>query len=236
MDEILAERLRGLQARIAAACAAAGRDPRTVLVIAVTKGVAPELAAAACRLGLTDLGENRLQDALPRMQALAAQGLRPRWHFIGRLQANKAGKVAAAFATVDAVDSLALAERLDRAARGLGHRLPILLQVNTAEDPAKQGLRPAELPEVAAAVAGLPGLALEGLMTIGRLGAQGPELAAAFARLAELRQALRHRLPDLSLQRLSMGMSEDFESALAHGATELRIGSLLFGGLAAEAT
>lgn len=217
------------------ACAAAGRDAAAVRVVAITKGVRPELAAAACHLGLTDLGENRLQDALPRMQALASGGLRPHWHFVGRLQSNKSAKVAAAFDSVDAVDGLDLAERLNRASLALGRRLPVLLQVNAMDDPSKQGLAPEDLPAVARLVARLPGLQLQGLMTIGRLGADEAATRAGFERMAGLHQDLARLLPELTLPRLSMGMSDDFEAALAAGATELRIGSLLFAGLNAAA-
>ena len=231
MDERLAERWQLIQGRIAAACSAAGRSTTDVRVVAVTKGLPAALAAAAVRLGLRDLGENRLQDALPRIQALAEAGLRPRWHFIGRLQSNKAAKVAATFDAVDAVDSLDLAERLNRAALALGRRLPVLLQVNAMDDPAKQGLDPDLLTDAAFRVAQLPGLLLEGLMTIGRLDADEAATRAGFDRLAELRRDLMAALPGLPLPRMSMGMSEDFEAALAAGATELRIGSLLFAGL-----
>lgn len=231
VDEALAARLVMLRERIAAACARSGRSPDGVAIVAVTKGVDPARVLAACASGLDDLGENRLQDAAERMAVVRAAGLSPRWHFIGHLQGNKAARVAATFDTVDAVDSLALARRLSEAAERQSHRLPVLLQVNAAADPAKHGWALPDVEGAAAAMAALPGLAIEGLMTIVADTRDERQLRTAFGHMPGLRDRLRHALPQLGWDRLSMGMSEDFELAVEMGATELRLGRALFGGL-----
>lgn len=231
LNEAMTRRLEALQGRVAAACARAGRSADAVTLVAVTKGVAPELVVAACAAGVSQLGENRLQDAPERMAAVRAAGLRPCWHFIGHLQGNKARGVAAAFDAVDSVDSLALAERINAAALSLGRRLPVLIQVNVAGDPAKHGLSPEAAPEIAGAIADLPGLAVEGLMTIVMNTRDEALLRPAFARMTELWDRLRLALPGHGWRRLSMGMSDDFELAVEMGATEIRLGRALFDGL-----
>jgi pyridoxal phosphate enzyme (YggS family) len=234
LNEAMARRLEALRGRVALACARAGRPADAVSLVAVTKGVAPEQVIAACAAGLSQLGENRLQDAAERMAAVRAAGLRPCWHFIGHLQGNKVRGVVENFDTVDSVDSLALAERISTAALRLGRRLPVLIQVNAAGDPAKQGLSPEETPELAATIAGLPGLAVEGLMTIVLNTRDEGLLRPAFARMTALQERLRQAMPQHAWRRLSMGMSEDFELAVEMGATEIRLGRALFDGLPTE--
>jgi len=230
-DKALSRRLATLRARIAAAAARGGRPLDRVTLVAVTKGVDPALVIAACAAGIADLGENRLQDAAERLALVQAAGLRPRWHFIGHLQRNKAARVVETFDTVDTVDSLALAQRLSATAEQQGRRLPVLIQVNAAADPAKHGLAPQAVEAAAAAMANLPGLAIEGLMAILPETRDEQLLRPAFARLTTLRDRLRLSLPQLSWERLSMGMSDDFELAVEMGATEVRLGRALFGDL-----
>jgi PLP dependent protein len=232
----VADRLAAVRDRLAAACASAGRPAADVRLLAVSKNVDLDLVAAAVAAGQHDLGENRLQDALPRQSDLAARlraaGLDPgplRWHFIGHLQSNKAGKAAGAFHLLHGVDSLELAARLDRQAAALGVHQAVLLEVNVAGEAQKYGLAPEDVPAVAVAVAGLPSLDLRGLMAMARFGAPEAEQRRTFAALRELRDraaaACGRPLPELS-----MGMSDDFPAAVAEGSTCVRIGTAIFAG------
>jgi PLP dependent protein len=221
----LPERIREVRARVAQATGAAGRSAQSVTILAVGKGQpAPALAAAAA-CGLTDFGESYVQEALAKMAALPEPQLT--WHFIGRLQTNKTRAVATSFAWVHAVDRLKIAERLAAQRSAHGPPLNVCLQVNLAGEAAKGGVAPAELPALAAAVAALPRLKLRGLMCLPPEETEPARQRAWFASLA----ALRRKLNDtgLGLDTLSMGMSGDFEEAIAAGATIVRLGTVLFG-------
>lgn len=228
----VARNLQRLHERLAEACAAAGRPVESVRLVAVSKQVALDLVAQAVAAGQLDLGENRLQEALPRQQELAArlgpQAPPVRWHFIGHLQRNKAGRAAGRFALIHGVHCLDLAERLDRKAAALGLVQPILLQVNATGEPQKDGLAPAELAATACAVAALPNLSLRGLMAMAREGDPEDQLRRTFAAVRALRDqaaaACGQPLPELSL-----GMSDDFQAAIREGATLVRIGTAIFG-------
>jgi pyridoxal phosphate enzyme (YggS family) len=231
----VAEGLAAVRERIATACARAGRSADEVRLVAVSKRIPAAAVVEAVRLGQRDLGENRIQDALRRGEELppllSAAGLDPaavRWHFIGHLQRNKAGKAAGAFHLLHAVDSVDLARRLDARLAAAGTIQPVLLEVNVSREPQKHGVDPAGLPALVEGVAGLARLRLEGLMTMARWGAPEPELRATFAGLRELRDAARAR-SGLPLPELSMGMSDDFEAAILEGATLVRIGTAIFG-------
>ncbi len=228
----VAANLERLTERIEAACDRAGRPATDVRLVAVTKRIDLDLVAAAVRAGHLDLGENRLQDALPRQDELAAD-LGPdappvRWHFIGHLQRNKAARAAGRFALIHGVHSVELADRLDTRAQDLGAVQPVLLQVNITGEPQKDGLGADTVVDVACAVADRPGLELRGLMAMGRFGADESELRDLFSRVRDLRDrsaaACGRPLPELSL-----GMSGDFEAAIQEGATLLRIGTAVFG-------
>ncbi|MCC7464064.1 MAG: YggS family pyridoxal phosphate-dependent enzyme [Gammaproteobacteria bacterium] len=223
--EALAIRAQALRRRIAAAATAAGRTEQQVTLVAVGKGQPAGLLQAAARLGISDFGENYLQEALPKLDVLADAALT--WHFIGRLQANKTRLVSERFQWVHGVDRLHIAERL--AAQRPHHAPPlnVLLQVNIAHDDAKAGVTPVDTPGLAAAVAALPRLALRGLMCMlpERLDAAGRR--AAYAALRCLLEECNER--GLRLDALSMGMSGDFAEAIAAGATHVRIGTALFG-------
>jgi len=212
--------------RIAAAAARAGRDPAGVTLVAVSKTVPAERVRAAVAAGLTVLGENRVQEG----EAKRAQVAGATWHLVGPLQANKARRAIAAFDVVESVGSLDLARRLDRIAGELrpGRPLPVLLQVNVAGDPAKAGFGEAEAEAALPALALLPGLRLEGLMTIGRLAPTAAEARPTFVALRRLSERLRERSAALG-PALSMGMSDDFEVAVEEGATIVRVGRALFG-------
>lgn len=227
----LAAGLARVRARIADACAAAGRQRDEVTLVAVTKTYPAADVVALAGLGVSDVGENRDQEAAPKAEAVAAAGAAPRWHFIGQLQRNKARSVVRYADVVQSLDSVRLAAALDAAAGAVRDRpLDVLVQVSIDGDPARGGALPGAadpqrgLDPVAAAVAGADGLRLAGLMAVAPL---GWEPDRAFARLAEVAAALRADHPDATV--LSAGMSGDLENAIGHGATHVRVGSALLG-------
>lgn len=198
-----------------------------VRIVAVTKGHGLAAVRAALDAGLRDLGENRVQDGREKIAAL--EGTEARWHLIGHLQTNKAKLVPGAFAMVHSVDSLRVAEALDGAVarRSSGIRLPVLLQVNVAGEERKSGCTPEEAPAIAESTAALPGIALQGLMTMAPFTADERVQRRVFGALRRLRDELATQ--GLALPELSMGMSGDFRAAVAEGATLLRLGTVLFG-------
>jgi pyridoxal phosphate enzyme (YggS family) len=212
--------------RIGAACARAGRTAREVTLVAVGKTVPPERLRAAVAAGHDVLGENRVQEAAAKIPLVPG----PRWHMVGHLQANKARRAVELFDVLEAVDSLELARRLDRLAAELrpASPLPILLEVNVAQDPAKAGFGPAEAAAALPELLDLENLAVGGLMTIGPLVADAEEARPTFAALRELAETLRAAHPTLGPE-LSMGMTDDFEVAIEEGATIVRVGRALFG-------
>ncbi|MFI6129115.1 YggS family pyridoxal phosphate-dependent enzyme [Micromonospora sp. NPDC051141] len=227
----LAAGLARVRARIADACVAAGRHADEVTLVAVTKTYPAADVVALAGLGVTDVGENRDQEAAGKAAAVAGAGAEPRWHFIGQLQRNKARSVVRYADVVQSVDSVRLAAALDAAATGARDRpLDVLVQVSVDGDPARGGALPGAadpergLDPVAAAVAGAGGLRLAGLMAVAPL---GWEPDRAFARLAEVAARLRADHPGATV--LSAGMSGDLESAIGHGATHVRVGSALLG-------
>lgn len=227
----LAAGLARVRARIADACAAAGRDRGEVTLVAVTKTYPAADVVALAGLGVTDVGENRDQEAAPKAAEAAAAGATPRWHFIGQLQRNKARSVVRYADVVQSVDSVRLAVALDGAAAAARDRpLDVLVQVSVDGDPARGGALPDAadpdrgLGAVAAAVAGAGGLRLAGLMAVAPL---GWEPDRAFARLAEVVARFRVEHPEATV--LSAGMSGDLEIAIEYGATHVRVGSALLG-------
>jgi hypothetical protein len=225
-DLELATNLAGLRDRIAAAAAAAGRDPAELTLVAVTKTYPAEDVLRLAALGVTDIGENRDQEAAPKAAEVASAGVGVRWHFVGRLQRNKCRSVVGYADLVHSVDSERLAAALGAAAAA--HRgdrpLAVLLQVSIDADPGRGGVVPDQLARVAEAVAAQPALRLRGVMAVAPLD-WSP--AAAFDRLAELAAGLRADHPQATI--VSAGMSADLEAAVARGATHLRIGSALLG-------
>lgn len=211
--------LREIEARIAAAAARAGRAPESVRLIAVTKEAPAAAVAALHALGLRHFGENRVHVAAGKRAELG--GLDAVWHMIGNVQRRKAGEVARTFDRVDAVDRVALAEALQRQCEALDRVLPVLIEVNVSGEPNKHGCAPAELAALLRAVAPLDRLRVEGLMTMAPFDAPGPVLRAVFG-------GLRRLAEEQGLPTLSMGMTDDFETAIEEGATEVRIGRALF--------
>jgi hypothetical protein len=232
----LAENLEKAEERIAQACARAGRRREEVTLVAVTKTFPAATIREAHALGVRHFGENRVQEWEGKHAEVA--GLAgATWHLVGHLQSNKARRAAELFHTVDSVDSVALAERLDRiiGERGGTAALPILLEVRLAPEETKQGVEPEELPRVAEAVLRLVHVDLRGLMCVPPYFEDPEKVRPYFRRLRELRDALCARLSrgagarHSSLATLSMGMSHDFEAAIEEGATEIRLGTVLFG-------
>jgi pyridoxal phosphate enzyme (YggS family) len=203
---------------------AVGRWTHPVRIVAVTKTHGPEAVRAAVAAGLTDIGENRVQEAMEKQDVLA--GVRVDWHLIGTLQRNKARHAVGRFALIHSVDRLDLAAELDRRAAE-GTRQAVLVQVNCSGEPQKGGVEPGGVPALLDALGGFARLEVRGLMTMSALTDDVAEQRRAFRLLRELRDAGErsgHRLPELS-----MGMSGDFPVAVEEGATMIRIGTLLFG-------
>lgn len=212
--------------RIAQAAGRAGRDPATVTLVAVSKTVPVDRLVAAVAAGLTTLGENRVQEAEEKAGALAGAT----WHLVGPLQSNKVRRALEIFETIQSVDSLELARRIDRLATEVrpGERVPVLLQVNVDDDTAKAGFSPDAIEAQVAEILALEHLDVRGLMTIGRLVEQPKDARPTFAGLRDFAGRLRVRHPALGPE-LSMGMSDDFEIAVEEGATIVRVGRALFG-------
>jgi hypothetical protein len=215
----IAGNLASVRERIDAACARAGRSPDDVTLIGVSKTFPPEAIAEAYEAGLQDMGENRVQEAAPKIKALAARGVRPRWHLIGHLQTNKAQIATQLFAILHSVDSLRLAQALSRRAP---EPVSILLEVNVAQEASKFGFAPQEVASALSAIASLPHIDVLGLMTVAPAVDDPEAVRPVFRRLRELRDAL-------GLRELSMGMTGDFEVAIEEGATMVRVGRAIFG-------
>ena len=217
--------LQAVKDRIAAACAAAGRDPREVALLAVTKTWPSDYVRAAAAAGQRAFGESYVQESLPKMAALADLGLE--WHFIGPLQSNKTRLVAESFAWVHSIERLKIAERLSAQRPDGLPPLNVCVEVNVSGEDSKSGCTLAEAPALCRAVATLPKLRLRGLMAIPEP-TENPALARR--RFSTLR-ALKDELdaPGLALDTLSMGMSHDLEAAIMEGATLVRVGTAIFG-------
>lgn len=191
-------------------------------LIAVSKMIAPELVAVAVDAGATDLGENYVQEAQAKIEAL---GRRARWHMIGHLQTNKAAKAAEVFDTVQSVDSERLARKLSDGAVKAGRTLDVLVEVNISGEPAKTGVEKNGVLELVEKVTALPNLSLRGLMAIPPFLDDPEAIRPYFRELA----AMFQKLPPENRQVLSMGMSGDFETAIEEGATMVRVGTAIFG-------
>ncbi|HEX9058504.1 MAG TPA: YggS family pyridoxal phosphate-dependent enzyme [Ktedonobacterales bacterium] len=223
----LAARIRHVRARVTAAATRAGRDPEDVLIVGASKTVDVERIRAAYELGLKTFGENRVQEARGKIAALHLPLIR--WELIGHLQTNKVARAVELFARIQAVDSIHLAQALQQRAEQAQRVLPVLLEVNVADESSKFGLRPEEVVSAARAIAALPHLRPEGLMTVAPL-ADDPEVARpVFRALRELLARLCDEVPEADWRQLSMGMTDDFEIAIEEGATIVRIGRALFG-------
>ena len=219
------ERVDTLLHRIAEVCRTVRRDPAEIVILPVTKTHPAAAAEYAIRYGLAAVGENRVQEAIEK-RALVPGALR--WELIGHLQSNKARLAAAHFERIQSVDSEKLLAALDRAAAERGKKLPVLLQINAGNDPAKFGAEPANAPRLLEFALGRPHLQVDGLMTIAPLSPDPAVAHRTFANLRVIRDGLSARF-GVPLRELSMGMTGDLEAAVAEGSTLLRIGSALYG-------
>lgn len=225
-------RIEAIRRRIAAACELAGRDPQEVTLMAVTKTVPPEAIKAAGAAGIVVFGENRVQEAAAKLSPAFLQeiGKTAQWHLIGHLQTNKVKKALELFQVIQSVDSLRLAETLQRQAAALPKAIEVFLEVNTSGEAAKFGVPPEQALALAQEVAALPNLQLTGLMTIGALTDNPDTIRRGFRQLRDLRAEITAmNLPGVKLRHLSMGMTDDFELAIAEGSTMVRMGRAIFG-------
>jgi pyridoxal phosphate enzyme (YggS family) len=220
-----AENLSGIQKRIESACARSGRDPDSVMLLAVSKGMPPEVVAEAIGANQVFFGENKIQEAKAKIPQCSS---RARWHFIGHLQSNKCRDAAHLFEMIHSVDSLVLAEELNKWCDKMGKRMPVLLEINVAGEATKFGFKPEAVLEQLDRINALPRLELHGLMTIAPWTPDPEKVRPAFRRLRELKTRCEEKL-GASMPHLSMGMSGDFEAAIEEGATMVRIGTALFG-------
>jgi PLP dependent protein len=214
-----------VRSRIRQAATAAGRDPGAVTLVAVTKAQTAETIRLAATAGVTDFGENYLQEALPKMDRVADLPLR--WHFIGGIQSNKTRAIAERFDWVHSIDRLSVARRLSERRPFHAPPLNLCIQVELVPEATKGGVPPGEIGRLAAAAAALPRVRLRGLMCVPPPQANEAVARAVFARLRTLLEELN--ASGHKLDTLSMGMSADYESAIAEGATMVRIGTALFG-------
>jgi pyridoxal phosphate enzyme (YggS family) len=218
-------RADAIREQIAVACAAVGRDPVEVELLAVTKNHPPAGADYAARYGLRAVGENRVQEGIEK-RALSTAAVQ--WELIGHLQSNKARLAAEHFDRIQSVDSEKLLNHLDRAAADLGKALAVLLQINAGRDPAKFGAELEDAPRLLAAALTKKNLRVEGLMAIAPLSSDPAVAERTFSTLRELRDRLAAE-SGVPLRELSMGMSGDFAAAIAAGSTIVRVGTALFG-------
>lgn len=215
----IAANVEAVRARIAAAAERVGRDPGDITLIAVTKTHDAQAAALAYQAGVRHFGENRVQEARPKISLLREQGIKATWHLIGNLQTNKVKSAVACFDILHAVDS----ERLARAISQRATRpVPVLIEVNVAGEATKHGVPPGRAPALAEAVGDLPNIDLRGLMTVAPQVDDPEDVRPVFRRLRELRDTL-------GLRELSMGMTDDFEVAIEEGSTMVRVGRAIFG-------
>jgi PLP dependent protein len=224
----LTDNLARVREAIAEAALHAGRNPDEITLVGVSKTQPAEVVAEAVRAGVRHIGENRVQEAaskFPMARQLLLGTELPTFHMVGHLQTNKAGTAIGLFDRVDSVDSVKVAQALSRRLNGASE-LGVLVEVYLGEDPSRPGVRPSQIVDVVGGIASVPGLRVEGLMTVAPLGG---DARGAFAQVRALKQRLSESFPRVHFGVLSMGMSEDYAEAIAEGSTEVRIGTALFG-------
>lgn len=230
----IADSLAAVRERIRSAAESAGRDPREIRLLPVSKTVSADRLRAAAAAGCRELGENKVQEAAGKAEALADLGIR--WSVIGHLQRNKAKDVAAFAHEFQALDSLRLAAALDRRLQELSRPLDVLVQVNTSGEESKSGVTPQQLPELLRGLREFSGLRVTGLMTIAAASRDEDQVRACFRTLRDLRdQALETDPEAIGAGQLSMGMSGDLELAIQEGSTCVRVGRSIFGARPAPA-
>jgi pyridoxal phosphate enzyme (YggS family) len=221
----LADNLEKVQQRIRTACGRAGRDPDSVTLLAVTKTQPPEVVQAAAKLGLILFGENKVQEAKAKIPLCPGH---LRWHMIGHLQSNKCRDAVGLFKMIQSVDSLSLAQEINKRAEQAARTMPVLMEVNVAGEASKFGYQPEQLLAELKELNALPRIEIHGLMTVPPWSAEAEKARPHFRRLHEIK-AQCEQILGVPLPHLSMGMSGDFEIAIEEGATMVRIGTELFG-------
>jgi len=223
----IAENLKTVLDRIAAAARRAGRDPSSVKLVVVTKTVDPERISEAVAAGATILGENRVQEAKEKIETL---GRVARWHLIGTLQKNKAKYAVKLFDLIHSVDSLALAREIDKQASKIGKIQDILIEVNIAGEESKSGVVFKDTPALIREAATLKKISIKGVMTMPPFSDNAEDSRPYFKKLGEMTRVIaQENIPNVSMKELSMGMSGDFEVAVEEGATMVRVGTAIFG-------
>jgi PLP dependent protein len=219
------EQLQEIQLRIADACSRAGRHPDSVRIVAVTKTLGPDPINEAIEAGLHELGENRVQEYIAKRALLQPH----RFHMVGHLQKNKVRHIIEFVDLIHSVDSIGLAEEIEKRASTAGRNVDILLEVNTSGEESKHGLDPHQVVDTAVAIAELAHVRIRGLMTVAEFVDNPEDVRPSFARLRELREMVAAAVPDQAVPELSMGMTNDYEVAIEEGATIVRLGTALFG-------
>lgn len=225
-ERSFADRIESIQSTIEVAAASSGRSSDDVLLVAVCKTVDRVAVDLGYRLGLRHFGENRVQDALAKFELNVPTDLR--LHMIGSLQTNKANQVVGQFALIHSLDRLSLAKALNKRATQLDSVQPVLIQVNVSREDQKHGCAVEDVPRLLEEMAGLPGLRVEGFMTMASLVATPEQARPVFVETREIAARMRERYPELPLQQLSMGMTNDYAVAVEEGATIVRVGRALF--------
>jgi len=223
---MVAENVKNVRQRIAAACARVGRSPDEITLIAVTKTFSAEQIREVVRAGVHDVGENYVQEFQQKHQTLAQENIH--WHFIGRLQSNKVKHLVESMSMIHSVDSFRVGEEIAKRAAKLNRTVDILVEVNTTEEQTKSGVSPDAAPALVKDLRKLSGVAVAGLMTIGPFLPDAEQSRPAFRLLNSVRQKI-HDGHGIRLPHLSMGMTNDFEVAIEEGATMIRIGTAIFG-------
>ena len=225
---MISHNLESVHTRIADAARKSGRPPESVRLIAVSKEITDDKIIEARKAGAVLFGENKVQEALDKIERLAGENIR--WHFIGHLQKNKVKQVVGRFEMIHSIDSLELAEAVHKKSMDLGVMTPVLVQVNISGEESKFGISPGELEGLLRPVSRLPGIRVEGLMTIPPFDPDPEKSRPYFVRLRELRDRCAGLvIENISMDELSMGMSNDFEVAVEEGATMVRVGTAIFG-------
>jgi pyridoxal phosphate enzyme (YggS family) len=233
LKEVLTERMRAVEERIHAACRCAGRSRAEVILVAVTKTISAEIAALLPQLGILDLGESRPQELWRKAAQLSKVAPPARWHQVGHLQRNKIEATLPLVHLIHSVDSVRLLNALDREATKQQRTAVVLLEVNVSREANKHGFSPQEIPGLAKPINDLKHVQVAGLMTMAALESDTQECRWTFAELRQLRDRCRPDFPPPhDLCQLSMGMTNDFEVAIEEGATLIRLGTVLFEGLA----
>jgi pyridoxal phosphate enzyme (YggS family) len=221
------DNLERVRERVSLAAERAGRDPSGITIVAITKSHGPEAVADAVEAGIRDIGENRIQEFLRKAEAVK---LDCRWHLVGHLQTNKVNKAVGRFVLIHSVDSVKLAEKLSTASEQRGLVTDVLLEVNTSGEGSKYGFQAEQVFEACERIAALSGVHVKGLMTVGPWVEDMSAVAASFAGLRHLgEEVARSGIEGVSMEHLSMGMTDDFEVAIEEGSTIVRLGRVLFG-------